>query len=83
MGRGNHRKIEEEDTPIHASQIREKYFYRKTEKCFYRKPENGHYGTFYKKSGKGQQKEKLAKILSREAAIVLATLSTSPKKKEK
>lgn len=32
---------------------------------------------------KGQQKEKLAGILARKAAVVLATLSTSPKQKEK
>lgn len=31
----------------------------------------------------GQQKEKLPEILAREAAAVLATLSTSPKKKGK
>ena len=32
---------------------------------------------------KGQQKEKSAEILAREAAAVLATLGTSPKPKEK
>jgi len=50
--RGNHSKIKEEDTPSHASEIREICLYRKTENCFYRKPGTSHYRTFYRKFGK-------------------------------
>ena len=91
MGRGNHRKIELEGTPTKQAKSG-KIFSTGSQQTIsigrYKTASIGSQKTATTRLsteslGKRQQKEKLAKILAREATTMLATLSTSPKQKEK